>query len=600
MVTHRFCGGRAMSDFVRLLVATFVCWLMLGGSGEPAGAQAMPPVTEPMATAVPEPAVTAVVAPAPEPAKPAVQPVGVLAEPISVRLTQGLATLDSHRSPDAARLRRFYEARSFAAAWHLDNGAAGIALVPAAQSLLTVFERADADGLLPSDYHSAAIQARMGAVEPVRQAELDVLLTDALMDYVGDVHRGRLPPHVIAQEFALVPPAIDRVETAAAALKAPDLTAFLAGLAPNRASYVQLRAALHTLRAIERAGGWPRVPDGPKLSLGVSDPTVRALRRRLAVTGELDARLPVSPVYDQPLKAAVQRFQARHGLDPDGTVRPATLAALNVGVADRISSVIANMERERWMPDDLGPRHVLVNIPGFDLTVVDNNAVVMVMPVIVGTKVRRTPIFASAITSLIWNPTWSVPTKLAREDILPKLRDNPNYLAEQHIALYDGSFSGGRINPAAIDWLTFEDINRFRLRQMPGAHNALGQVKFNIPNDFDVYLHDTPHREKFGKAVRTFSSGCVRVGKPLALADFLLADMPEWPPERRKQVLEKGETHLVALHTPVPVYLLYRTAWVDAQGVMQFREDIYGRDAQVIQAIRRSAESAARSVGSAG
>jgi murein L,D-transpeptidase YcbB/YkuD len=575
-----------------------------------AGAQTAPPVPEPAAAPVPAtpavtvpgqaeaPAVSEPVA-APAPAPPPVQPVGPLAEAIAARLAAGLATLDVHRQPDLARLRQFYEGRSYAAAWFADTGA-GLTLLPAAQSLRQVTAGADADGLLPSDYHSAAIAARVEATDPARQAELDVLLTDALMDYAGDVHHGRVPPHSIAEEFALVPPAIDVAATATAALAASDLPSFLAGLAPNRPGYLGLKRALRTLRAIEAAGGWPRLSEDFELSPGAGNAAVRVLRRRLAVTGDLDAKLPVTPLYDQAVKAAVQRFQRRHGLEPDGVVRESTRAALNVGVAERIVSVIANMERERWMPDDLGPRRVLVNVPGFNLRAVADGKVVLEMPVIVGTRVRRTPIFGSQITSLIWNPTWSVPTKLAREDILPKLRRDPNYLAEQHIALYDGSFSGGRVNPARIDWETFRDINRFRLRQMPGAHNALGQVKFNIPNDFDVYLHDTPHREKFGKAVRTFSSGCVRVGNPMALADFVLADMPEWTEERRSQVLKKGETRLVTLRTPVPVYLLYQTAWVDDQGLIQFREDIYGRDAQVIQAIRRNAESVTRSIGTAG
>ena len=643
MMMHRFFGGRAMSDFARRLVVLVGCWLIWGGIEGPAGAQSRPPVPEPAAetpqpvagpgsastpvpTSVPvpasvpaesvEPAAESASAPVPasaavqpqepipapvvEPPKPVVQPVGLLAEAIAARLASGLVPLDGLRPPDPGRLRQFYEARHYAAAWFSDAGSAGPALMPSVSVVRQVLANAESEGLSPLDYHPTAIQVRFGATDAARQAELDILLTDALMDYINDVHRGRLPPHVIAEEFALIPPTIDVVGTAVAALAAPDPAVFLAGMAPSQPSYIQLREILHKLRAVEQAGGWPRVPEGHSFSLGVKDPAVRVLRQRLAATGDLDARLPLTLVYDQAVKGAVQHFQARHGLEPNGLIHPETLMALNIGVSERITSIIANMERERWMPEDLGPRHVLVNIPGFDLKVIDNGTIALQMPVIVGTKIRRTPIFASSITSLILNPTWSVPTKLAREDILPKLRRDPNYLAEQHITLYDGSFSGGKVNPARIDWGTFTDINRFRLRQTPGIHNALGQVKFNIPNDFDVYLHDTPHREKFGKAVRTFSSGCVRVGQPIALADYLLADMPEWTPERRKQVLEKGETRMVTLHTPMPVYLLYRTAWVDAGGVVQFREDIYGRDAQVMHAIRRVSESVARSTGSAG
>ncbi len=532
---------------------------------------------------------------------PLILPAGSLAEAIAVRLASGLASLDARRPPDAGRLRRFYEQRGYLPAWFSgDGGGSGAVLLPTARILREVSGLADREGLLPADYHLSAIDQRLGAAEPVRRAELELLLTDALMVYASDLHRGRVAPRAITEEFAFDQLAMNLVESATAALAAPDLWAFLAALAPNHSRYTRLREALRIVRAQDKSGGWPKVPEGPKLEPGMSDPVVRALRRRLAATGEFGGKLAASLSYDSTLVAAVQHFQARHGLRADGVIGTMTYAALNVSAAERVICIIANMERERWMPDELGPRYVLVNIPGFNLRAVVNGKVMYEMPVIVGTKIRRTPIFVSQITSLIWNPTWSVPSKLAREDILPKLKVNPGYLEEQGIVLYDGSFSGGKVNPGAIKWETFTDINRFRLRQMPGAHNALGQVKFNIPNDFDVYLHDTPHREKFIKSVRTFSSGCVRVGNPLGLANFLLDDMPEWTPERRALVLDKGETRNVVLRTSIPVFLLYQTAWIDDKGVIQFRDDIYERDLQVFRAIRRFDESAARLVGTTG
>ena len=526
-----------------------------------------------------------------------VLPAGSLAEAIAARLGAGVQALDARRPVEGARVKRFYEQRGYAPAWFDGEGGA---LSPRVDVLRRVTAASEVDGLAPADYHPAAITARLAATDSAHRAELEVLLTDALIDYVGDLARGRFAPRTIASEFALVPPSFDAVGVAAAAVTASDMAVFLAAQAPARSSYKNLREALAVMRGQDKAGGWPKVPEGPKLEPGMVDATVKALRRRLAATGELDRALPITAVYDQPLKAAVIRFQERHGLPADGVIGTQSYQALNVSAAARVISIIANMERERWMPADLGRRYVLVNIPGFMLKVVEDGKAVVEMPVIVGTKVRRTPIFASEITSLIWNPTWSVPRKLAREDILPKLRENPNYLADQGIALYDGSFSGGRVSAEAIDWTTVNDMNRFRLRQMPGTHNALGRVKFNIPNDFDVYLHDTPHREKFVKSVRTFSSGCVRVGNPMALADYLLTDMPEWPLERRKQILEKKDTRVVALRSPVPVYLLYQTAWMDERGVIQFREDIYGRDIQMIKMLRRAEELVARSVGAAG
>ena len=523
---------------------------------------------------------------------PVVTPEGPLSAEIAARLVSGPPLAEPRRAPDLARLRLFYEPRHYAAAWF---GGDGSGLIAAARALRLILGAAEAEGLVPADYHLAALDPRLAAadtLDPAHRAELDLLLTDALMAYAGDLHRGRLPPRVIAQEFALVPAPMDLPATAAAALAAPDLSSFLAALAPAGERYQRLREALRLVRAQEQAGGWPKVPEGPKLEPGRKAPLVKALRRRLVVTGDLDKALAAGPSeYDRPLVQAVKRFQARHGLVADGVIGAGTYAALNVSAADRVTALLANLERERWMPADLGKRYVLVNIPGFSLTAVVEGKAALEMPVIVGTKVRRTPIFASQITSLIWNPTWSVPRKLAREDILPKLRANPGYLADQNIVLYAGSFAGKRLDPARINWQGVSDLSKFRLRQMPGSGNALGQVKFNIPNDFDVYLHDTPHREKFEKSVRTFSSGCVRVGNPLGLAALLLTDMPEWTAERRAAVLEKGDTRLVELRNPMPVYLLYQTAWLDETGVLQFREDIYGRDLQILRALHRIDEA---------
>ncbi|MEI6559038.1 MAG: L,D-transpeptidase family protein [Rhodospirillaceae bacterium] len=551
---------------------------------EPAAAEPAPPG---------EPMPPAAAAPAPVPV---VLPEGPLSAEVLARLVAGVAGLEPRRPLDAARLKQFYEQRHYAAAWF--SGDAAETLIAGARQLRQTLSAAELEGLVPADYHLAAIDSRLagaGALDAAHRAEFDLLLTDALIAYAGDLHRGRLAPRAIAAEFALVPAAMDPVATAREALAASDLPAFLARLAPAGERYRRLREALRLSRAFERAGGWPRVPEGPKLEPGRKDPVVKALRRRLVVTGELDRKLLAGGTdYDRPLRLAVQRFQARHGLPADGVIGAMTYAALNVSAAERVATVIANMERERWMPEDLGPRHVLVNIPGFSLTAVIGGKTALEMPVIVGTKVRRTPIFASQITSLIWNPTWSVPRKLAREDILPKLRANPSYLADQNIVLYSGSFAGKRVDSTRINWQAVDDISGYRLRQMPGSGNALGQVKFNIPNDFDVYLHDTPHREKFVKSVRTFSSGCVRVGNPLGLAELLLTDMPEWTAERRKLVLDKGDTRLVPLKAPMPVFLLYQTAWVGEDGELQFREDIYGRDSQILRALHRIEEPPAR------
>jgi len=492
------------------------------------------------------------------------------------------------RRLDLSSLRPFYAQRGFHPVWFT---AGAEAPVPAARDLLGAVQAADAEGLTPADYHPVAIEARLGAAEPARRVELELLLTDALLTYAADIHQGRKKPALISREFDIKPEALDKVATGEAALATADLKGFLKGLAPQTDNYARLRKALAQYRALEKAGGWATVPDGPKMQPGLRSPAVVALRKRLAVTGDLDPKVPVAPVYDSVVEKAVARFQARHGLEADGVVGPGTRAALNMSVAERVNQILANLERERWMPVERGPRHVEVNIPGFRLKAYDHGAVALDMPVIVGTAVRRTPILDSHIISVIFNPSWYVPRKLAREDILPKLQKDPSYLETQGIkVLSDWSGSAKPVDTSRVKWKTVgpDFMNRLRLRQEPGPLNSLGQVKFNIPNDFDVYLHDTPHREKFDKTVRTFSSGCVRVGDPMALAAFLLQDMPEWPLQRRQEVLEAGKTRMVVLSKAVPVRLLYQTAWVDDLGVAHFHEDIYGRDAELLKAVDRT------------
>ncbi len=543
-------------------------------------------------TVAPQPAVlpvpdsVPVAAPAPPPV---VLPEGPLAVEISTRFAAGLAGLDSKHPLDTARLKSFYEARRFASLWFGEDGAA---LNPKAVQLRQVVGRAETEGLLAADYHPALLDtglATVGAMDAAHRAEFDLLLTDSLMAYANDLRHGRLSPQAIASELGLVPAPLDLPATVKAALAAPDLPAFLAKLAPAGERYVRLREGLRLVREADRAGGWGKITERARLEQGRKSSVVRALRKRLVATGELDKKhLNDNNEFDRPLRQALELFQKHQGLKPDGRLTAETLAELNVSASQRLAAILANLERERWMPEELGRRYILVNIPDFSLKAIEDNKVTLEMPVIVGTRTRRTPILASRIESLIWNPTWSVPRKLAREDILPKLRANPAYLAEHNMVLYSGSFGGAKVDATRVDWMAVNDISRYRVRQRPGTHNALGKVKFNIPNNYDVYLHDTPHREKFAKSVRTFSSGCVRVGNPLGLAALLLGDMPEWTPERQQQVLEKGSTRLVELHSPIPVFLLYQTAWVDERGGLNFREDVYGRDAQVLRAVHRA------------
>jgi murein L,D-transpeptidase YcbB/YkuD len=292
-------------------------------------------------------------------------------------------------------------------------------------------------------------------------------------------------------------------------------------------------------------------------------------------------------VFDAALEQGLRGFQERHGLDADGTVGASTLAALNVPVEDRIRQIELNMERWRWLPQTLGERYIMVNIPNFHLDVVEHGQALLGMRVVVGRPTRRTPSFSAEMTHLVLNPHWYVPPTIAIQDKLPLLRRDPGYLSRQNFKLFrHGEGGATRIDPRAVDWSSVSARNfPYQLRQDPGPRNALGRVKFMLPNPHHVYLHDTPARELFAKNERAFSSGCIRLENPMELADYLLQDDSQWAQRRRVAGGKRGAEQVVLLPTSVPVHLMYWTAWTSASGVVHFRKDIYERDQALDKAL---------------
>jgi murein L,D-transpeptidase YcbB/YkuD len=506
---------------------------------------------------------------------------------IARRLSRnGALTIEGQRLRNLDALRRFYAERGFDPVW---TGASGP--VAAADGLVALLRASDQEGLNPLHYHADAIERRMGSADVAVQAELDLLIADAVMEYASDLRAGRLAPRSIAPELAAVPPPVDAVEIAKRARDETNLAAFLAGFTPPHPQYAALRDALRRYRALASGGGWPAAGQGPVLKPGMQDASVPALRRRLAATGDYtgNAKDMASPVYDAALQTAVKRFQSYNGQTPDGVVGESTRAALNVPAAERVNQIVANMERWRWLPDDLGERHVIVNIPGYSLRALDKGQVALRMPVIVGSVERPTPVFSHRISHLVFNPTWTIPPTVARNDILPKLLRNPAYLKEHDIKLFESWAAGARqIDSRSVNWREVgARITRYRMRQDPGPKNSLGRIKYMFPNDFDVYLHDTPARDKFAQVERSLSSGCVRVGDPAALTAFLMEGMDDWPVERRTQVLDAGETKTVWLRQSVPVHLTYQTVYFDDAGKIHFLEDIYGRDTAFVTALAK-------------
>jgi murein L,D-transpeptidase YcbB/YkuD len=342
---------------------------------------------------------------------------------------------------------------------------------------------------------------------------------------------------------------------------------------PMTVVYVEQAISQHA--SILAQGGWPIVPAGKKLRLGVVDPDVVLLRKRLMMSGDLATAAGISEAFDTYVDAAVKRFQARHGLPDDGVLGKYSYAAMNIGADVRLGQLETNLVRLRSMSGFLGDRYVMVNVPAAQIEAVEMDRVALRHTAIVGKVDRQTPILNSKINEIIVNPYWTAPESIVRKDIIPLMRKNPQYLAENHIRIYGPD--GSELDPATIDWST-EDAAKFMFRQDPGAGNAMASVKINFPNPHATYMHDTPQQSLFDKLMRFDSSGCVRVQNVRDLVTWLLRDTPGWDRQHFEQTIKSGESVPVQLAEPVPVYFTYVSAWSTGDGVAHFRDDIYGRD----------------------
>jgi murein L,D-transpeptidase YcbB/YkuD len=488
---------------------------------------------------------------------------------------------------DASALRAFYQRRNWHAAWsdHVDT-------------VLSVLGGADQEGIAKQPLHVAAIAGHRAASGPTAAADEDLLITDALLRYAAALRGQRVNPSEIEEDWFLPTPSFDSVGF----LESPgqDLAAAFQALEPPYAGYRQLRGKLADLKAVAASGDWPKVPTGPPIKPGVTDERIPAVRKRLMATAELAAGDAESTVYDEPLQAAVQLFQRRHGLVDDAVLGRQTVATMNVSAADRARQVALNMERWRWLPRRLEDNHIVVNVPGAWLEVVEDGKAVLTMRVIVGDTDHPTPALHARMTSLVLNPVWRVPASIATEEILPKLQKDPGYLIANDLELVSDAFPPGSPESQGVG-ISWKDRSTmpWPVRQRAGSDNALGRIKFNIPNNDDIYLHDTPNHRLFTRAFRALSHGCVRVEKPDALALLLLRDK-DWSQEKLTKEIDRGETRTVVLGKSLPVWLLYWTMWVDADGVLQIRDDLYGRDERLAVALAHPAAAVPVSSGTVG
>ncbi len=471
-----------------------------------------------------------------------------------------------------------YEERGFLPLWTNPE---------ATRSLLHAIADVWEDGLDPRDYHfPALVEARTLGRGAAGVAELDLLRTDAFVRMAIDLRFGKTDPKEYASSRAAPwrfggPDAVAEMVVVVAAGRVREA---LADLRPQHYAYRGLREALVELRELRAAGGWGTIPPGPALEGGSVDERTPLLRRRLALTGDggvaADAMdLRVDSV-DSTLEAAIRSFQHRHGLNEDGVVGPATLAALNVSVERRIEQVRINLERARWLSRDLPGTFVVVNVAGAKVDFVQDGRVELETRAVVGTASNETPSFTAPMLWVELNPAWTVPSGIVGE-VLGRVARDPGYLAAQAMRVLDGS--GREVAASQIDFSRYSAADfPWVFRQDPGPLNPLGRIKLMFPNKYHVYLHDTPARGDFAREERLFSHGCIRVDDPTGLAELVLGNPLVWNRETLQAAIATGKTVTIRLPHPVQVFVLYRTAWVDSEGTLHFYRDVYDRDDAIL------------------
>jgi murein L,D-transpeptidase YcbB/YkuD len=512
------------------------------------------------------------------------------------------ATADAEGKKLWQLTRQFYERRQNAPAW-ID----GTKSLPHVAELFAALNNAANEGLDPQLYNVALLEQKhqiaakgflsKKGFDPVEAGEQDVWLTYLYLKYASDLADGLSDLAQADKSWQIRPEKFDPTARLEEALQNNRIEKSLRELTPEDPQYQGLRKVLAEYRAQAAKGGWPVVPATAKLKPGQKSPVVAMIAGRLSASGDYTGAGVAGDdaPYSVELQESVKRFQRRHGLTDDGVVSAATIAEMNVPIEQRISQVALNLERWRWLPRDLGERHILVNIPEYRLEVWDRNQVPLTMRVVVGKKDTQTPIFADEMTYLVFSPYWNVPTDIAQGETLPEVLKDPGFLERSNMEVVDTS--GTPIDPSSID---LADPSKYRFRQRPGAHNSLGLVKFMFPNQFNVYLHDTPADSLFARASRSFSHGCVRLENPTALAEYVLRHQPEWTREKIQEAMNAAEERTVKLRAAIPVYLGYWTARVSADGVLQFRRDVYGIDGRLstlladrLSRLRKTAAAAA-------
>ncbi len=508
---------------------------------------------------------------------------GIVLTPVAHRINSVLHsnTLGQGFFKDRQALLEFYSARGYEPLWIVGDevSAAGRELFAFANSTWT-------HGLNPLSYHTHEIYNFIEAREAEQLGDLELVLTDAFIRIGHDLSGIRVNPAKMDTDKTFWKQPLRTVSLLSMLLRAGDGAGVLEQIAPQGQTYELLREELQRLMAEEPPEYEGVLPIKFKGLLRPYDKSeyAPALRLRLGVGAPEDGGDPY--LYDDKLAAAVVEFQRYHGVKPDGIVGNQTLDLINIGRNQKIEQIIANLERLRWVPESKPPKYVVVNIPSATVWAVEDGRVAFEMPVIVGKSARPTNTFITEIHGVRFNPTWTVPPTIKKEDILPELQENPGYLAEKGMELMvvqDGSPIS--IDPLSVDWLNTSpsQMSQFSMVQVPGDHNPLGRIRILMPNRYNIYLHDTNKPQYFDKASRALSSGCVRMYEPEKMANFIMSERKNWGDDKLKAVLGVGEMRDLYLEDPIPVYMLYYTVWINDSGQIVYGRDLYGNDQKLVK-----------------
>ena len=503
---------------------------------------------------------------------------------IKASISQALEVgrLGNHKFYDPPGMKAFYQSREFESVW-LESS---FFKQRKAESLLAAFEDSWKHGLNPNNYFIKDIRRLMDEAKGAERFQLDLLLSDALVRYGRDLSGMRVEPRSIGQLSKYWRQPLRGIDILDHVANSSDASKALEIMAPQGALYKSLQKELVRLYITP-----PEDSDTAHIYLsglirpGDSHKAILKVRERLGFNP--DTALQGAYYYDDELAQAVMTFQKDSGLTPDGIIGSQTVKVMNMTRNDRINQILVNLERLRWVEPNKPSRYVMVNVPAAILWAVENNNVVLEMPVVVGRPKRPTNIFTTEITGIRFNPTWTVPPTIKKEDYLPKLQEDPYYLFDRGIELIDSE--NMTVDPGMINWSekTWKEVNAMRMVQGSGSSNPLGLVRVIMNNPYNIYLHDTPTKSYFARSNRALSSGCVRMAEPLKFADFVLEKNDGWSAGRRDKLLARGRQADIPVEHPLPVYILYQTVWLGDRGQIVYGRDLYNHDATLLKELRK-------------